>query len=165
MRIQRLQAHEADRLRAIRLRALQQDPDAFGSTYASNVERPMSVWKEQAANLPTWLAVVDSTDAGMVRAAPHSGDPETAYLISMWVAPEARGRGAGSALVSELLDWARAADFERVVLDVGDENSAAIALYAKHGFKVTGNRSRLDPPRDHITEHERVCVLSERALT
>lgn len=163
--IDRLEAHEWERLRDIRLRALREAADAFGSTYDQKINQPESVWVEQALELPTWIAVTEANkgstnkDVGMVRAVASSNDPASAYLISMWVAPEVRGRGAGGQLVESVLDWATEVGFERVILDVGDHNSAAIRLYEKHGFEPTGATATLPPPRHHISEHERVREL------
>ena len=158
--IERLQADEERRLKRMRLRALRESPEAFGSTYEDTIRRTHAVWKQQASDLPTWIAVLEGEDCGMVRTAPHADDSAAAFLISMWVAPEARGKGAGDHLVEAVLSWARAQGLGRVVLDVGDHNAPAIALYTRHGFNPTGRTSQLAPPRDHITEHERTCELA-----
>ena len=55
----------------------------------------------------------------MVRGAPHDDDPAVGYVISLWVAPEARGRGVGEALAAEVVTWARARGLRRIILDVG----------------------------------------------
>ena len=77
----------------------------------------------------------------------------------MWVAPVARGRGVGDGLVDAVVDWARAAGYPRVVLDVGDENLPAIRLYERKGFEPTGRTRTFSEPRTHIREHERALVL------
>ncbi len=77
----------------------------------------------------------------------------------MWVAPQQRGRGLGGAIVDAVVAWARAEGHSRLLLGVGDDNAAAIALYASRGFEPTGVTSTLPPPREHILEHERALVL------
>ena len=62
-----------------------------------------------------------------------------AELISMWVAPEARGRGAGDALVLAIAQWAFARGARELHLGVVAENRHAIALYARHGFTDRGS--------------------------
>ena len=48
MRIDHVRAHEADRLRELRLASLQADPHAFGATYESDAARPPSWWERGA---------------------------------------------------------------------------------------------------------------------
>src|SRR5579875_1800187 len=47
--IRQIQATEAAELRAIRLRALAESPDAFGSTLAETQARSMQEWNERVA--------------------------------------------------------------------------------------------------------------------
>jgi ribosomal protein S18 acetylase RimI-like enzyme len=77
----------------------------------------------------------------------------------MWVAPEYRRQGVGSRLIDTVIDWARAQGFSRLALDVADHNSAAVELYARHGFAPTGETASLPPPRAHIREHRRALLL------
>lgn len=158
MRIVRLTPDEGPRLRAIRLAALRDAPDAFGSTYAETAARPPADWAAQLRDLATFVAVLDGADAGMVRGGPgeRAGD---AWLLSMWVAPSARGRGVGEALVAAVVDWARREGFARVVLDVADENAPAVGLYARLGFEPTGEVGHLPPPRERRREHRRALPL------
>jgi GNAT superfamily N-acetyltransferase len=152
-------AEEGPRLRSIRLRALLDAPDAFGSTYEESVARPVERWSEQLRDLPTFVAVDDDIDVGIVRCARDKADTETAWLISMWVAPEARRRGVGAILVDAVINWARANRVSRLLLEVADGNAPAIALYARKGFTPNGEVSTLPPPRDHIREHQRELRL------
>lgn len=157
--IERLNEHAADRLRLVRLRALEDAPDAFGSTFDEAAAKPVSDRRAQLRDLATFVAVHDGVDVGMVRGGPDQDRPGTAFLLSMWVVPEARGQGVGSALIDAVVAWARGAGFSRLVLEVGDGNCAAIALYARKGFTPTGVVGSLPPPRDHVLEHERVLDL------
>jgi len=143
-RVERLGVEDADRLRTLRLRALQEAPDAFASTYEETARRPPESWRTALADLATFFAVIDGEDVGMVRGAPSSDCADDAFLLSMWVAPEARGTGMGESLVTAVVDWARDAGFSRVVLEVGDHNAQAIALYERMGFEPTGRTGRSD---------------------
>ena len=62
-----------------------------------------------------------------------SGPDGSVELISMWVAPVARGRGAGDSLVDAIVEWAREQCAARVVLAVFQINEHALALYRRHG--------------------------------
>jgi GNAT superfamily N-acetyltransferase len=109
--IQRLRPGETERLRQIRLAALKDAPDAFGSTYQEAIVWPNDRWQQQLRQLPSFLAVVDGVDCGMVRSCPHPQQAHAAYLISMWVAPHVRRIGVGVALMDVVLDWAKAEGF------------------------------------------------------
>ena len=77
MEIRRLSSDQAERLRSIRLRALKDAPDAFGSTLEETQRRPLSSWSEQLAELATFLAVVDRADVGYAAAnAPRQAGPQ-----------------------------------------------------------------------------------------
>ena len=160
VKVEPLDPHEARRLRALRLRALRDAPDAFETTFESAAAWTDDSWAQQLATLPTFVAVREGVDVGMVRAAMDEDRAATAWLISLWVAPEARRHGVGRLLVDRVILWAREQNLARRRLDVGDANEAAIALYASRAFERTGATSHLPAPRAHITEHQR-----ERRLT
>ena len=67
-------------------------------------------------------------------------DAGHAEVKSMHTAAEARGRGVGRALLSHLLDTARARGYRRVSLETGTTPgfAAARALYESVGFIPTG---------------------------
>ena len=163
MKIEQLTSDEAERLRAIRLRSLRDAPRAFASTFEQTAAQPPESWRQQLRDLATFVAVSEGQDVGIVRgAAPGvvpGAPPDLAMLISMWVAPEARGKGVGGALVDAVIDWARAQGLTRVRLEVVDDNAPAIALYARKGFVQTGPSVRCAPPREHLREHERTLEL------
>jgi len=160
MEIQRLSAVEGTRLRAIRLRALRDAPDAFGTTFEEAAAFPAETWAAQIEALATFIAVGEGADVGMVRGAPDEQRSDVSWLISMWVAPEVRGQGAGEALIAALAQWARSRGSVELRLDVADQNAPAIGLYARSGFEPNGVRGTLPSPRTHIREHQRVLQLA-----
>lgn len=157
--IERLLPDELARLRAIRLRSLRDAPDAFASSYEETAARPSESWRQQLVDLATFVAVVNGKDVGIVRSGPVGAEGDAAVLLSMWVAPNARGTGVGDALVDAVVAWARTGGYARVLLDVADGNAAAIRLYARKGFAPTGRRGSLPLPRDQVCEHEMALVL------
>jgi len=159
IRFEQLGGTEGARLRSIRLRALQDAPGAFGSTFDEACARPMDDWMEQAMRLPTFVAVADGLDVAMVRCVRDKDNLDTAWLLSMWVAPEVRRTGLGRELVDLVIAWARDNNIRRIVLDVADANAPAIALYDAMGFRPNGKAGSMPPPRDHITEHQRELTL------
>ena len=157
--IERLHAGEGPRLRAVRLRALEDAPDAFATTLEQARAWGSERWEAQVQHLPTFVWRGADADLGMVRCAPHDGDPEARYLVSMWVAAEARGRGIGTALVCAVVAWANELGVKRLVLDVGVRNVAARRFYERHGFIESGVTGTLPPPRAHVRELEMVLEL------
>jgi GNAT superfamily N-acetyltransferase len=158
-KIERLSVGDEARLRQIRLRALREAPEAFETTFADANARPFESWRQQLEQLATFIAVVDELDVGMARGAPHDERNDTADLISMWVAPEARRGGVGSSLIEAVAAWARAEGFQRLLLDVADGNASAMALYTQAGFVATGVVGTLPPPRAHIREIQMALTL------
>ena len=141
------------RVRAVRLRALADTPDAFASTLDHELGMPDEQWPRRLAtrDAATFIAVSDDHDIGIAVGAALA---DAAGLFAMWVAPEARGKGAGDALVRAVIVWARDNGHERLVLEVGDWNRSAIDLYRRNGFRPTGQIGTMPPPRTHITEHQ-----------
>ena len=62
--------------------------------------------------------------------------------LGMSVKQAWRGRGAGFALVTAAIEWARAAGFTRLELNVYARNAPAIRLYQRCGFEIEGTRKR-----------------------
>jgi phosphinothricin acetyltransferase len=62
---------------------------------------------------------------------------------SVYVAPEARGRGVGRLLLNELIASTEAAGVWTVQSGIFPENTASLALHAAAGFRTVGVRERL----------------------
>jgi len=126
-------------VRPLRLRALREDPDAFGSTLEREQERPGSEWDIWVRG--SLIALDGDTPVGMANL---GVDGDEARIYGMWVAPEARGRGRGigERLLRALLD--QAGD-RGVVLCVAEGAHAARRLYERLGFRPTGTTGTLRP--------------------
>jgi GNAT superfamily N-acetyltransferase len=118
--------------RAMRRQALAEAPAAFGSTLAQwsgtgdHEQRWRTHLREVALNLALHL---DGQPAGRLSAT-DPGTDGTVTLISMWVAPHARGRGVGDAAIDAVLAWARREHPRAsVVLSVKTANAAATRLH------------------------------------
>jgi len=64
-------------------------------------------------------------------------------LVSMFVRPQARGRGVGEALIDAVVGWARDNNAASVHLWVTETNKHARRLYDRCGFTTTGERQPL----------------------
>jgi GNAT superfamily N-acetyltransferase len=126
------------RLRDLRLRALADEPDAFGSTLAEEAGRDDDGWVRFLALGPWWLAVGDGRDVGLVAGGTRDGDASTRWVYSMWVEAAWRGRGVGDALLDAVRAWAAGDGATRLGLDVTDRVPRARRFYERYGFEATG---------------------------
>jgi ribosomal protein S18 acetylase RimI-like enzyme len=141
--VRRVTRHEWESLRDVRLRALADAPDAFGTTYEEAVARPDDWWRDWAAASATsdTQAVLLAWDGDRTvgLAGVFATDDGAWQVISMWVDPSARGRGTGRALLDAVVAWARNQDNGRPIrLSVTDGNDGARRLYERYGFADTG---------------------------
>ena len=131
--------------RDIRLQALRDAPDAFGSTYGEQMRLGEAHWRQRVTGGGLFLAwipeVSASQPAGM--AGGYQAAPGVVELISMFVRPQARGRSVGEALIDAVTGWARERDAASVHLWVTETNKHARLLYERHGFAVTAERQPL----------------------
>ncbi len=67
---------------------------------------------------------------------------EVADLQRVVVAAVARRRGLAAGMLRELLNEAAAEGVQRVLLEVSEHNVAALALYARSGFREIDRRAR-----------------------
>ncbi|MET3654511.1 GNAT family N-acetyltransferase [Dyella japonica] len=66
----------------------------------------------------------------------ENGEADVCELRKMYFLPEARGIGAGSAMMLRCLDAARERGFHRCYLETLTGMDAAQALYRRHGFRA-----------------------------
>jgi len=140
-------------LRDIRLQALRDAPHAFSSTYAGEAAFAESVWHQRATRDGSFIAFIP--EASAAGAAGLAGGlqeaPGVVELVSMFVRPQARGRGVGEALIDGVVRWARDKGADSVHLWVTETNKPARRLYEHYGFTATGERQPL-PSNPALTE-------------
>lgn len=151
MEVRLLTEDDVEAYWAVRLRALREDPQAFGAAYDEQKDRPLAA---VAARLH---AMTESDDfvlgafeeageewrlVGIVaftretnRRSQHIG-----AVYQMYIAPEARGKGYSRALMRTLIDRARTLGVERLHLDVVMGNDSARSLYTSLGFVTYGRQ-------------------------
>jgi ribosomal protein S18 acetylase RimI-like enzyme len=147
MEIRPLTADDAALFWSLRLRALWDSPEAFGSSYDESVDTPV---EEVAGRLRNEGRSPDNfvlagfaggEPAGLVGLAREQGRKmqHKAMIWGVWVAPEFRGQGIGRKLVEEAISRARSiAGLEQLHLTVVTANDAARHLYRSLGFEVYG---------------------------
>lgn len=89
----------------------------------------------------TGCALVAAERGGMLIGcgALNRWDAASAEVKRMYVTPDARGSGAARALLDALIARGRAHGYAWLVLETGDRQHAAIALYVRAGFRRIPN--------------------------
>ncbi|AKT50153.1 ribosomal protein S18-alanine N-acetyltransferase [Arsenicicoccus sp. oral taxon 190] len=112
-------------------------------------------WTEQAwwaelAERPRRDYVVwdDPARGGVVGYAGLDHGTDVADVMTVAVAPAARGLGLGRRLLDELVDRAAGGGAEALLLEVRADNAAARALYDRSGFETISVRRRYYQPGD-----------------
>jgi len=57
----------------------------------------------------------------------------------MYTAPQSRGKGVASAILSELEKWTAELGYKHCILETGIRQPEAIGLYSKYGYKLIPN--------------------------
>jgi ribosomal protein S18 acetylase RimI-like enzyme/uncharacterized glyoxalase superfamily protein PhnB len=129
--------------KSTRLRALQDTPTAFGSTYAKESLLSDADWLRRATQWNSnrgisYLAWDNDQSCGIVACMIDETDPTKAGLFSMWVAPTHRRRGVGQLLVNAVIDWMKHRRLVALYLNVTSNNDPARRFYERLGFTKTG---------------------------
>ena len=125
------------RLRVLRLKSLQVNPEAFGGTYELESAESESEWRAKFEKLNFLVATVDGVDAAMMSVEELVGDfGATCWIGGCWSDPSYRGKG----LLRALFDFVDQQDRDWKIqgLGVWIDNYSAIAAYEKLGFVKMG---------------------------
>jgi ribosomal protein S18 acetylase RimI-like enzyme len=147
MEVRRVRSDQWEALRDVRLRALEESPSAFGTTFAEARERPDAWWVDwaqrsaESGEQAMFLAWRDGEAVGI--AGTFAREDGAWQVISMWVDPEARGGGVGRKLLDAVAGFARERGAAEILLSVTDGNDAARALYERYGFADNGDSEPL----------------------
>lgn len=145
MDIRLLTIEDAPHYWALRQEALQQDPRAFGETYeeATRYSDPVQRIKQMIAkhNEHIFGAFIDGELLGVavVTIDTATKTQHRGYIGSVYVSSKARGKGAGVAIMKEIIRWARAHEqLQKLDLGVFTDNDRAFEMYKGLGFEVVG---------------------------
>lgn len=140
-------------VRDIRLRSLLDSPAAYASTYETESAFTEAQWVDRCRR-PAVLAL-----AGGLPVAVGSGfevAPGRCQVVAMWTDPSWRGRGLAHRVLDLVLAWAHERDL-CAQLDVATGNPVARRVYARHGFRATGETR---PLREGSTERVEQMVYA-----
>jgi RimJ/RimL family protein N-acetyltransferase len=157
--VRRLEAPDTMLLRTLRLRSLQADPRAFGSTHARELEFTDERWSASLGQLAWFAALEGDVPVGLVSGVPADEiERQSPYLIALWVEPGRRNHGVAELLVAAVCDWARQTSATGLVLDVAEDNDRARRLFERLGFRPTGASRRLESDRSRQTLELRLSL-------
>jgi L-amino acid N-acyltransferase YncA len=95
----------------------------------------------RAGGYPYLVAELDGAVAGYAYAGPYRARPAYHWSVedSIYIAPNAQGRGIGRALIERLVAEAEAGGFRQMIAVIGDSaNTASIELHRRAGFRLVG---------------------------
>lgn len=166
MKIRRLGAQDARNYLTIRLKALKNNPETFGSSYEEEKARPVEMYANRLSSEEsiTYGAFLHNQLVGTVTLVreKYVKFRHRANIVGMYVDPENRGSGIGRLLLIEAIKQAQAIEeIEQLNLSVVTTNEPAKNLYTSLGFKVFGTEKRalkLDE-LTYLDEHHMVLFL------
>ena len=152
---------------ALRLRALREHPGAFASAFEESSGRPLDAVRQdfEMRNTGPESIVIGAFDGealvGTIGCFRQQGAKlrHKAVIWTVYVAPEARGRGVGRALVDAAVATARSWEgVEQVHLSVASDNAQACRLYRAAGFAAYGVEPRALKLRDRYVDEDHMVL-------
>ncbi|MCC3307743.1 GNAT family N-acetyltransferase [Psychrobacter sanguinis] len=144
MNIRRLGIKDAEDYYYLRLEALRNHPDSFGSSYEEESTQTVQNFKEfltTSTHLFIYGAFEDNELVGMVTLVRECllKLKHRATITAMYISPKKRSCGIGKALLNRAIENARSIkELEQIYLTVGANNIPAKNLYSAIGFEVFG---------------------------
>lgn len=133
IRVRRFDAPESQAL----IRAALAD---LGARYGgSGDETPVDAAEFEPPAGTFLVAYLDGEPVGCGGWRSHGDDGETAELKRMYTAPAARGRGVARAVLAAVEHSARDQGRKRIILECGDKQPEAIAMYTSAGYERIPN--------------------------
>ncbi|MGN6753714.1 MAG: GNAT family N-acetyltransferase [Intrasporangium sp.] len=145
--VARVDPGDWQRLRDVRLAALADSPEMFGSSVARERAFDETEWRKRAARPATFLASRGAGDVGMAGVYEFEG---SWLVMGMWLAPAARGTGAVDALIHACESVAQDAGATTIALAVMEDNARGRSAYLRLGYQFTGEREHVRDGRDEL---------------
>jgi RimJ/RimL family protein N-acetyltransferase len=132
----------------VRLRALQTDPQVFGSNYELESKFAEADWRQrlQSTDSAIFMLFWQAAPIGMTGVSVSRDDAsgKTGIFWGSWLAPEFRGRGLSALMYETRIAWARAhQSIERILVSHRASNTASKFANQKHGFVFTGTHEKV----------------------
>ncbi|MEH2363777.1 GNAT family N-acetyltransferase [Nostoc sp.] len=164
MIIRKLTKHDAEDYSQIRLEALYNNPDSFGTMYHEEAINTIDQFRDRIPvdNNNFILGCFEDKELiGIVAFHQQSRIKvrHKAYIRSMYVQQEYRGKGIGKLLLNELIERAKAInEIEILLLDVVTSNLSAKRLYFSLGFQIYGIEKMAYKFNNQYFDMEYMCL-------
>jgi GNAT superfamily N-acetyltransferase len=135
---------DASLLRGIRLEALLDSPQAYGSTYEECRTWADRHWRALCREWNYYIAEDKGRVVGVASGGKNELHPGTRWLYGMYVSPASRGEGIAEQLVDVVEQWARKEGVDALYLHVSEPMLRARAFYERVGFNATGEVMTMD---------------------
>lgn len=145
--ISKLNIDEWSKYKKLRLEALKNEPSSFGSSYEDSLKLPDDTWKEQLQksrdeNSSVMFFAKDGDRlVGMIGAFWQSKEKtkHIGNIFGVYVDSKYRGKGIGKLLMEAILNKLdNMPQIEKIKLGVVTQQTPALKLYEKYGFKSIG---------------------------
>nr|WP_225229868.1 GNAT family N-acetyltransferase [Sporosarcina quadrami] len=161
--IRLLNSLDAENYLNLRLEALQNNPEAFASSYEEEKDQAVEKYESRFKSEDSFtygafekgelIGVITLVKEKLIKLS------HRANIVAMYVSPEKRGLGIGKALVKEAVNKAKELNgVEQVYLTVVTTNMTAKKLYSSMGFVILGTEKRA-LKIDHAYFDEDLMVL------
>jgi GNAT superfamily N-acetyltransferase len=136
-----LSKDEWERLRDIRLRALKENPEAFGADFNEVQSRTKDGWLKDYNKEDYLVASINGTDVGMLYVEVLNGDHgATCWIGGCWTDPAYRGKGVMRALFNYIDRNAIAKNWTRQGLGVWTDNYVRSKLMNSWAFHLLARK-------------------------
>ena len=168
MYIRVLNETDTQAYRTIRLNALLNNPEAFGSSFDEEAAFDLSRFSHRLSNPKSLtFGAFKGEDLGgicNISFQPRQKMKHRAEIFSIYVEPLNRGKGVGRMLIEHVLQAARRrTQVQQVYLTVVSSNQTAKALYTSFGFETYGVDQRAMFYNNRFYDHDlMVLYLKDR---
>ncbi|WP_029040983.1 GNAT family N-acetyltransferase [Cucumibacter marinus] len=166
--IRRLTRADGAALRALRLKALADAPEAFAEALDDAERLSATEWQTRAESECIYGLFDGETLAGMAQIDRYqsAATRHKAWLTAVYLDGSLRGQGAGRSLLAHTIEDSRKRGILQLHLGVGEYNHAVRSLYESLGFEVYGLEPRgLFAGGRYVDEHLMVLHLDKEAAS
>jgi ribosomal protein S18 acetylase RimI-like enzyme len=145
MEIKKLNQDDATLYQKIRLQALIENPEYYGSSYEEESRRPIEFFRDRLnqENVFTFGAFIDQDLIGVITLSLETRikTNHIADIFGMYVDKNHRKMGIGKVLMNVAINKAKSDKIERIRLSVTESNDPAYNMYKKLGFIEYGKET------------------------
>lgn len=126
--------------RDVRLRALEDAPEAFVARYEDEASCDEAFWRDRMNRSDRIVAEREDKPIGLVCLGRHDDDPEIGEVFGLWTAPAVRGEHVARRLVTVAAQKATQDGCRSLYFWAGSDNASAVAFASSFGFRPTAQR-------------------------